>query len=385
MKLKSIQIAVAVLAALSGAVYFARRPAPPASADARVGQPLAGRPMVEQAAKLRLSDQGKTVLLARQSDGSWRVPAYFDFPADFTKLSTFIATLTDAKVQRSVTSNPERIARLDFKDTKVELLDAADKVLWSVTLGKNAETGGGRYVRFGTENKAYLANLNAWLDSEAKNWADTQILALKAEEIAKVEIPFAGNDTVALSRAKKEDQWTATKTPDGQQVKADRVATFLGALGTLRFSDTVEPADAGVAAAKASERAFKLTTFSGKTYTVVLGRKPEEKKLKPPADLPVPKPEPPKDSGPVPAEAINPVDAKPAATAYETIPAGPVFVSITSSDPVAPINALMLKRAFQVPEYTFTGLPQKPEELFETIPSAAAVAGPTQTETPKKP
>jgi hypothetical protein len=31
----------------------------------------------------------------------------------------------------------------------------------------------------------------------------------------------------------------------------------------------------------------------------------------------------------------------------------------------------MRQRAFQVDEYTFTGLPQKPGELFEPIPAPA--------------
>jgi hypothetical protein len=54
------------------------------------------------------------------------------------------------------------------------------------------------------------------------------------------------------------------------------------------------------------------------------------------------------------------MEAKP-----ETVPAGPVFVVVSSSNASAPVNALMRLRAFQVDEYTFTSLPQKPGELFE--------------------
>ena len=43
----------------------------------------------------------------------------------------------------------------------------------------------------------------------------------------------------------------------------------------------------------------------------------------------------------------------------------------------APVNAAMQKRAYQVSEYTFTSLPQKPEEIFEPAPAAAAA--PTQS------
>ena len=34
----------------------------------------------------------------------------------------------------------------------------------------------------------------------------------------------------------------------------------------------------------------------------------------------------------------------------------------------------MQKRAYQISDYTFTGLPQKPEELFEPAPAATPPA-----------
>ncbi len=392
MKIKSIVLPIAVLAALSAVAYFTTRPTPPPVADARVGQPLVDRTVVEKAAKLRLTDQGKTVTLVRQPDATWKVATYHDFPADFSKLATFISSLTDAKLERLVTSSPPRIALLEFKDTKIDLLDAADQELWTVTLGKNPETGSGRYVRYGAEAKAFLASLSAYLDTESKNWANTELLALKVDDVAKIEIPFAEGGPVTVSRAKKEDPWTAEKTPDGQKLKTDKIASLLSSLSSIRFSDTNELTDANAVAAKASERLFKIETFDQKVLKVALGRKPEEKKLKPIA--------PPaegqsalaalgtaaellkKDADGKPAEP-----AKPLTPEFETIPAGPVFVNISHSDgTTAPVNALMQKRAFQISDYTFTSLPQKSDELFEPAPPPAPPAPtPAKSEEKKAP
>jgi hypothetical protein len=403
MKLKTIIVSVGVLAVASVGVYVARRPAPPPATDARLGQPIVDAKAIESAAKLRLSDAGKSVTLARQSDGTWRVPSYYDMPADFQKLSGFVGNLTEAKIQRLVTSNAERIARLEFKDTKIELLDNSDKVLWSVTLGKNPENGGGRFLRFGDEPKAYLANLNAWLDTEPKNWANAELLNVKPEDVAKVEIPVAEGGPIVVSRAKKDDAWTAEKTPAGQKVKADKISSVLSSVANLRFSDTTPTDDANATAAKAHERVFKVTTFDHKTYTIALGRKPEEKKLKPPtpttdgktgpaalgsfSDLA--KKEEKKDPG-APADDKKEdakKDDKPLAPEFETSPAGPVYAQVTSSDASAPVNALMQKRAFQIPDYIFTGLPQKADELFEPAPApapaAAAAASDAKKDAPK--
>ena len=381
MKLKSIVRTIAILAALSAVAFFATRPTPAPVADTRIGQPLADRAIVEKATTLRLNDQGKTVTLVRQADATWKVSSYHDFPADFSKLATFIGSLTDAKLERLVTSSPARIALLEFKDTKIELLDATDKELWAVTLGKNPDTGSGRYVRYGAEAKAFLASLSAYLDTDSKNWANTELLALKVDDVAKIEIPFVAANaseptSLTVSRSTKDAPWTAEKTPDGQKLKADKISAVLSSLSSIRFSETNDLTDANAVAAKATERLFKIETFDKKVLKIALGRKPEEKKLKPitppaegqsalsslgtAADMLK------KDADGKPADP-----AKPIAPEFETIPAGPVFVNIASSDASASVNALMQKRAFQISDYTFTSLPQKSDELFEPAPVAA--------------
>ena len=99
--------------------------------------------------------------------------------------------------------------------------------------------------------------------------------------------------------------------------------------------------------------------MTGRRSTSALGRKPEEKKLKPPvADA--------KDALAPPAKGADAKpEVKPITPEFDTIPAGPVFAVVSSSDAKAPINELMKRRAFKVDDYSFTGLPQKPDELFE--------------------
>jgi len=373
MKLKSLFLIVLALAAISVAVYVVRRPAADVKTDSRIGQRLTDGVMIDQTATLGITDQGKSVNLVRQTDGSWRVASYFDLPADFQKLSTFVTALTDAKIQRLVTTNAGRLARLDFNGAKIELTDKAGKEMWSVDLGKTAESGG-RYIRYGTEQKAYLADFSAWLDTEPKNWADSHILNLKPEEIARVEISWDkdAGDNVILTRAKKEDSWSATQTPAGQRINAGVMTSLLSSLTTLRFTDTTELADSQVIAAKEHERAVKLTTFDGKHYAVAMGRKPEEKKLKPPAAASEKKEDATAASGPQAAGAAQPESpATPPKPEYETIPAGPVYAFVSTGNESSPVDVLMRKRAFQIADYSFTSLPQTPESLFEAIPAPA--------------
>lgn len=378
MKLRPLLVSVAVLAVLSAVVYFMNRPAPPASSDPRIDQPMLASTTIEKTAQVHLSDQGKSVDLARQSDGTWQVKNYYDLPADIAKLSSFLGSFSDAKLQRVIT-NPDRVAHLELKDSTVKLDDASGAELWSVTLGKNADAGG-RFIRFGTEPKAYLANVNAWLDADPKNWARSELLNLKSEDVARLEIAFADGAPITVSREKKDSPWKAAVTPAGQKLDAGKVDSLAEQLATIRFSDTSDPADANVTAAKQHERTLKLTTFGGQTYTIALGRKPEEKKPKPPAPETSSTKAPPAPGTPPPALAKSSSPAKPAGTAkpaepeFETIPAGPVYAFIESSDTKAPINAMMRKRAFEISDYVFTELPQQPADLFQAAPAPQPAA-----------
>jgi hypothetical protein len=366
MKLRTLVITVAFLALLSAAVYLRNRPAAPESVDARVGQAVLPADVVDRATGLMVSDQGKQVQVARGADGIWRVGSYFNLPADFSKISQLVQDLNQAKVERLVTDSPDRLSRMEFKDSFIRLTDAGGKELWKLTLGKAPENGNGRFIRFGDEPRAYFAPLHVWLDNDAKGWADAALPVAKPEEIAKLEIPLPSGPVTA-ARTKAGEPWTAA-APAGEKLDSDKVNALVTTLTGLRFSDTVPATDPVVADARAHQLTYTLTTFGGQTIRVALGRRPEVKKLKAPAAH---------AATPIAKTADGKIDTKPVEPEYDVTPAGPVVATIASSDPKAPVNALMAARAFEVDEYTYTALPQKADDLF--------VKAPAVTPTPPRP
>ncbi len=361
MKLRTIILAVAILAALSLVAYLGNRPKRAPSADPRVGGVLLDSDTAAKAAGLVVADQGKKVELSRDASGQWTVTSYFNFPADVDKISRLAQDLNEAKVDRLVTESPERLAHLGFSDSSITFRDSSGKEIWRLVVGKESDSGNGRFIRFGDEPKAFFSGLHLWLDTDAKGWANAQLLRVKPGDIASVEVPFDAGMAVVASRAKTDAPWTTGSTPAGHGVSTDKISTLLNTLTGLRFTETVDTGDGAVSAAAPYARTLKLTTFDGKVISISLGRKPEEKKLKAPvADA--------KDSlaslGKL-ADAKAP--ATPAAPQFDTIPAGRVFASISSSDQHAAVNEMMKRRAFEVDDYVFTGLPQKPDELFEPL------------------
>src|SRR5690554_4863799 len=145
MNLKALLIVIAVLAVASAAVFFSQRSgssARAATADERVGQPVLPTTIAENAARVTLANNGQSVELARNDDGSWTVVQYHQLPADFAKLARLVRDLSTTDVERFVTANAERIARLDFGETRITLADAAGTSLWSLASGRTPESAG---------------------------------------------------------------------------------------------------------------------------------------------------------------------------------------------------------------------------------------------------
>ena len=418
MKLKPLALVVAVLALAAGLVYWrGNAPVADPSADPRVGQPLVAADILGRIRGLRVVSGGQTVTLAADKDGQhWNVPDYYALPADFGKLVTLVESLRSAKVTRFVTALPEKIDRLGFTGDLVELRDADAKPLLSLHLGKNAESGG-RFVRLGDEKKAYLVELDAWLDAVAKNWARSQLLDLKAENVAALEFRFADGSTLAAKRNADATAWTADGLPEGKELKAASVDSLVAQLASLRLTETSEPTAPDAVAAREHAQTVVVTLKDGTSYTVALGRRPapptppaaanEEGRMQKEEAAPVKSgaisaTTPPVTIGPdgkvqvvtLPPTANEEVRTQNAEVAApETIPAptesgatpapasakppatpapqpGPVFAFITANREADPINALMQKRAFQIGEWILNTLPTTRDALLQDTPAS---------------
>lgn len=374
MKPKPLAISVVVLALLAAIAWYLQRPPAAPPPDPRVGHPVLADATLGRADQVRLTDQGKTVLLKKSAGGKWVDASYYDLPVDFSKLSQFTDGLVKAKVRRLVSRRAPVLARLGFKGTTVTLLGGGGKPLWKLTFGKEADSGG-RFIKYDDEAKAYLADLTSYIDSDPKNWADSTLVNLKSADVASIDIGFAPGKSVTVSRTKKGADWESSGTPAGQRVKASAVSDLLSSLTSLRFKNTTAPDDPAVKAARAHSRTVTITTFDHRTLTIGLGRKPAEKV---PAPVPAkPKPKTGKSASKTKSKA------PPKKPKEKTIPAGPVYAFVHSSNAKAPVNALMKKRAFQVFSWNFTSLPKKPTDLFEPVPKPPAAKAAKATSSAK--
>jgi len=122
MKIRTLVITVAVLVVLSVLAYLGNRPEAAPSSDPRVGKPLLDADTATKAARIVVSEKGKSVELDRGADGTWRVASYYGLPADFEKIAHLVQDLNEAKLDRFVTSSADRLAHMEFGDSSIALV-----------------------------------------------------------------------------------------------------------------------------------------------------------------------------------------------------------------------------------------------------------------------
>lgn len=383
MKLKPLLLVVAGLGAVSALVYWRQRtPVADATVDPRVGQELLAADALKSARSLAITggDKQTVTVVADEKGERWTVNEYHGLPADFDKLMSTFESLRTAKVDRAIGSAAAQ-ERLGFAGEKIELKDAAGKVLATLNLGKTADNGG-RFIRYGDEKKSYLVDFNAWIDATPKNWAAAQLLKLKPEDVAAVDVKFADGTGVAAKRTEDGKAWTGADLPAGKEIKGSAIDSLLSQLTGLRFSETTATDEADAVAAKAHTTTATLTLKNGTSYTVALGRRPAPPAA--PTAGPVSATTPPVGidgkTGEILTPAVPPTVAAPAAPAAPATPAappppppppGPVYAFVASNRAEEPINALMQKRAFQVGEWIYTSLPANRDALLQEKPAPA--------------
>jgi hypothetical protein len=351
MKLRPLLLTLAVLAPATALVWWLGRPAPATStADPRVGQRLADPAALASATRVTVRSGGKTVELARAEGERWTLLGDPVLPADASRLTRLTSELLKPRIERVVSSSPTRLATFDLEGTGLAYTDASGGPVLDLDLGKTLE-GGTRILRFGGEPLAYAARIDAWIDAEPASWRDTALVAgLQPADVASVRIGFSDTPVpVVVSRTGADQRWTSPSTPAGQQVKATLLTSQLGNLTNLRYTGVAPRLDPGVVAARIFPREIGLTTFSGRTLTLSFGRAPETPT--PPAPEPKAGEEAPAPPPPAPR---------------------PVYLEFKDSIANPTLEAASRTHVFEVAESIFSGLPAKPDDLFEPVPEPPA-------------
>ncbi len=273
MNTKGLIAVVGVLGVLAAGLWWSsgRESAGGADPDSWAGKKLLAPEVLGAATEIELAAADGSKVVLRKEGENWVLPEYFGLPADFGKLSSFTRTLLEADVDRHVTSNPERIGRLELGANTVRLLGAEGPV-WELETGARGASAG-QYVRIGKGESVYLTAASLYVDANEKNWARKQPLEFAEAEVARVEIALEG-ETVVFARESEGAEFAGVDFAENEKAKAAEVSRLVRNLVSARFADAVEAGDEDAVAARENAVPVSLELFDGRKFSLEIGRRP---------------------------------------------------------------------------------------------------------------
>ncbi len=233
-------------------------------------------------AVMRVTIQTKdgTITLNRTSPETWTTPDAFDYPAANEKVNRLVRQLNDMRLIEAKTANAERFERLEVEDVTedansrlIRLEDASGNVLAEALIGKRlfrltGNANSGTYIRRPGEAQSWLASGGFDLDPDIEAWLDQIVVEIDRNEVAKVEIALAGEESYSVARETAEDALEIETIAEGETLKDGvDLIELASAMTSVRLASVKKEADV---VWPEERHQVKLWTFDGLELTVQL-------------------------------------------------------------------------------------------------------------------
>ena len=197
----------------------------------------------EQVVKIEITATGETTTLSKQDD-NWVVASMDNYPADGEGVAELLSKVTEFKNTQRVSNNPEKQSEFEVDSTGVEakLMDASDKVLVHLFVGKTTPGFLSSYVRPADSNDVYVAQgyLQSVFNKDTRTWKDRTIFNFNKGIVTQLNI-ISPEETVEL-RLDADGAWQMLK-PVAAAAKTTEVDALLTTFSELDTDDFAEAKD----------------------------------------------------------------------------------------------------------------------------------------------
>ncbi len=242
MKTKQLLILGAIFVALAILVLLFENPFGQSEYEKKVETAMPLFPNFDegQVVKIEITATGETTTLSKQND-NWLVASMDNYPADGEGVAELLSKVTEFKNTQHVSNNPEKQSEFEVDNTGVEakLMDASNKVLVHLFVGKTTPGFLSSYVRPADSNDVYVAQgyLQSVFNKGTRTWKDRTIFSFNKGIVTQFNI-ISSEETVEL-RLDAEGTWQMLK-PVVAVAKTTEVDTLLTTFSELDTDDFAE-------------------------------------------------------------------------------------------------------------------------------------------------
>ncbi len=232
----------------------------------------------EQVAKIEIIAPDGTTTLAKQN-GEWGVASMDNYPADSEGVAQLLTKVTELKNTQRVSNNPEKQSEFEVDSTGVEakLMDANDKPLAHLFVGKITPGFLSSYVRVADSNDVYVAqgSLQSVFNKGTRTWKDRTIFDFNKGTATELNIS-SPDETVEL-RLDENGAWQMLKpiAATANITEVDNLLTTLSGLNTDDFAAAND--DLAVYGLDVPQSTISAVLNDGTTATLHIGKEEEGK------------------------------------------------------------------------------------------------------------
>lgn len=203
----------------------------------------------EQVAKIEIVAKGEPTTLSKQNE-QWVVASMDNYPADNDSVDDLFTKVSEFDNANQVSDNPDNQAKfqVDSSGTEVKLMDANDKLLAHLFVGKNTPGFLSSYVRVADSNDVYTAKgyLQSVFDKGTRTWKDRTIFDFNKDIVTQINITSA-EETIEL-RLDAENKWQMLQpvSAAASQTEVQNLLTTFSQLKTDDFAEAKELSEYGL-------------------------------------------------------------------------------------------------------------------------------------------
>ena len=233
----------------------------------------------EQVAKIEVIATGETTTLSKQ-DGDWVVVSMDNYPADSEGIAELLTKVGAFKNTQRVSNNPEKQAEFEVDSTGVEakLMDANDKLLAHLFIGKITSGFLSSYVRVADSNDVYVAqgNLQSVFNKGTRTWKDRTIFDFNKGIVTQLNI--SSPEEMVELHLDENGAWQMLKpvAATAKTTEVDNLLTTFSSLNTDDFAAAKD--DLAEYGLDVPESTISALLNDGTTATLHIGKEEEGKR-----------------------------------------------------------------------------------------------------------
>ena len=203
----------------------------------------------EQVAKIEIVAKGEPTTLSKQNE-QWVVASMDNYPADNDSVDDLFTKVAEFDNANQVSDNPDNQAKfqVDSSGTEVKLMDANDKLLAHLFVGKNTPGFLSSYVRVADSDDVYTAKgyLQSVFDKGTRTWKDRTIFNFNKDIVTQINITSA--EKMIELRLDAENKWQMLQpvSAAASQTEVQDLLTTFSQLKTDDFAEAKELSEYGL-------------------------------------------------------------------------------------------------------------------------------------------